>query len=99
VFPVGVTHPVQYGERLRALAVYLHDYQLLPYARTIALVDDLFGAAPSEATLQAVEAACAAGLAPLEVAIRAALQRADVAHFDETGVRVGGHRAWLHVVS
>ncbi len=32
-FPEDVKYPVQYGPRLAGLAVYLHDYQLIPYDR------------------------------------------------------------------
>ena len=32
-FPEGVTQPVQYGARVKALGVYLSCYQLLPYER------------------------------------------------------------------
>ncbi len=98
-FPLGVTQPVQYGERLQAVGVYLHDYQLLPYARTSELLDDLFGAAPSEGTLQAAETACSTHLATTEAAIAQGLQQATVEHFDETSLRVNGRREWLHVAS
>ena len=98
-FPLGVTQPVQYGDRLVAVGVYLHAYQLLPYARTRELLGDLFGAAPSEGTLQTAATACAAGLVPVAAAIAAALRRAPVGHFDETGVRVTGQRQWWHVAS
>jgi transposase len=103
-FPAAVARPVQYGERLQAVAVYLHAYQLLPYGRTAELLDDLFGArghgvTPCERTLQAAETMCFDGLATTEAAIKAALQRAGVAHFDETSARVDGHREWLHVAS
>ena len=98
-FPAGVARPVQYGERLKAVGVYLRAYQLLPYARTQELLEDLFGAAPAEGTLQAAEAACSAALAAPEAAIARALQGAPVAGFDETGVYVAGRREWLHVVS
>jgi transposase len=98
-FPVGVVHPVQYGDRLKALGVYLQDYQLLPAARASELLADLFGDAPCEGTLQAAEATCFAGLATTEGTITAALQAADVGHFDETSLRVAGHREWLHVAS
>ena len=96
-FPAGVAQPVQYGDRLKAVGVYLHAYQLLPYARTQELLEDLFGAAPAEGTLQAAEAACSAALAAPEAAIARALQGAACAGFDETGVRVAGRREWLHV--
>lgn len=98
-FPAGVTQPAQYGDRLRAVGVYLHAYQLLPYDRTRQLLDDLFGTAPAEGTLQAAETACFVGLAATETALATALQQAAVGHFDETSVRVDGHRAWLHVAS
>jgi transposase len=96
-FPVGVAQPVQYGDRLKAVGVYLHAYQLVPYARTQELLEDLFGAAPAEGTLQAAEAACGAALAVPEAAIAGALRGAACAGFDETGVRVAGRREWLHV--
>jgi transposase len=102
IFPVGVTHPVQYGERLKAVAVYLHAYQLLPYGRATALLDDLFGAGgqvPCARTLAAAETTADATLAPVEVAIKEALRQATVAGFDETSVRVNGHREWLHVAT
>ena len=47
-FPVGVVAPVQYGPRVRALAVYLHEYQLVPLARVSELLDDLYGCQVSE---------------------------------------------------
>ena len=44
-FPDGVEAPAQYGERLRAAAVYLHLQQLIPEDRTAETLADLFGAA------------------------------------------------------
>jgi transposase len=96
-FPGGVAQPVQYGARLKAVGVYLRAYQLLPYARTQELLEDLFGAAPAEGTLQTAEAACGEALAAPEAAIARALRGAACAGFDETGVRVAGRREWLHV--
>ena len=95
-FPQSVTRPVQYGEHLKAIGVYLQEYQLLPFARTRELLFDLFGTAPSEGTLAAAKAECYAGLAPVETAIKRAISEANVAHFDETGVRIGARMHWLH---
>lgn len=44
-FPEGVNHPVQYGNRLKAQAVYLNNYQLMPLARIRELFGDLYGLA------------------------------------------------------
>jgi hypothetical protein len=38
---------VQYGPSILARALYLHDYQLLPYARTAEAMRELFGCALS----------------------------------------------------
>ena len=39
-FPAAVGHPVQYGERLQAVAAYLKNYGLLPYQRTAELFSE-----------------------------------------------------------
>ena len=98
-FPPDVTQPVQYGPRTKATAVYLQTYQLLPYERTVEALGDLFGVYPSEGTLVTAQASAYTRLAPVEQAIGQALRQADVAHVDETGVRVAGGSAWVHVFS
>jgi hypothetical protein len=51
--PLGVEAPVQYGPNLRALAVYLHEYQLVPLTRVSELLSDLYACSVSEGTLMA----------------------------------------------
>lgn len=62
-FPAHVSQPVQYGPRLKALAVYLLHYQLLPFERTRELLNDLFTgtlvATPAAATPAAATPAAA----------------------------------------
>jgi len=98
-FPAAVTTTVQYGAGIKALAVYLLTYHLLPYDRTSALLGDLFGHAPAKGTLQTAVETCAGGLVAVEEQIKDALIDADVVHNDETGVRVQGTLAWVHVTS
>ena len=98
-FPPEVSQPVQYGPRTKAAAVYLQTYQLLPYERTVEALSDLFGVSPSPGTLASAQAAAYASLAPVEQAIGAALQQAEVVHVDETGQRVAGRTEWVHVIS
>jgi len=98
-FPSEVTQPVQYGPRTQAIAVYLQTYQLLPYERTVEALGDLFGIYPSEGTLTSAQRLAYTRLAPVEQALRDALHQAPVAHVDETGIRVAGRTAWVHVMS
>jgi transposase len=99
LFPANVSQPVQYGSQIKALCVYLQEYHLLPFARTQELLADLFGTSLSEGTLLNTLAACHARLAPVEAAIKEAVQQAEVGHFDETGVRVQKKLHWLHTAS
>ncbi len=99
IFPPEVSQPVQYGPRTKAAAVYLQTYQLLPYERTVEALGDLFGVYPSEGTLATAQALAYTRLAPVEQAIAQALRQAAVGHADETGVRVAGRSAWVHVFS
>jgi transposase len=99
LFPPEVNQPVEYGPRTKAVAVYLQTYQLLPFGRAAEALRDLFGVEPSEGTLANAQALAFTQLAPVEQAIAAALRQADVAHVDETGLRVAGHTEWVHVMS
>lgn len=98
-FPPTVSSGVQYGEIFKGLMVYLMTYQLLPLRRTRELLEDLFGQAVSQATLSQAAAFCAHELQDSEALIKAGVQAAEVAHFDETGFYVEGKRQWLHVAS
>jgi transposase len=93
---------VGYGPRIKALMVYLMEYQLLPYERASELLEDLFGsraAAPGVGTLYSALKKCFEGLKEPEEAIEEGLKRAQVGHFDETGLRVEGEGMWVHVAS
>jgi transposase len=98
-FPVGVKARVQYGPSILARALYLHDYQLLPYARTAEAMRELFGCAISRGTLSTAVRQCADGLIETELKIKRGLRRSAVIHADETGLRVEGRLAYVHVAS
>jgi len=99
-FPPEVTAPVQYGLRVKSVAVYLKEYQLLPFDRLAEIMRDLFACDTfSEGTLANLTTACSQRLEPVEAIIRAQVGAADVAGFDETGVRATGSLHWLHTVS
>jgi transposase len=98
-FPSGVSAAVQYGPSIIARALYLHDYQLLPYARTAEAMRELFGCAISAGTLSTAVRRCAAGLIQTEGKIKRGLRRSPIIHADETGLRVKGKLAYVHVAS
>lgn len=98
-FPHEVTQPVQYGPQLKAQASYLNSYHFIPIARTCELLGDLYGHAPAWGFVAEANQAVASGCEPALTEIRHQLLRADVVHFDESGVRVAGQLHWLHSVS
>jgi transposase len=98
-FPAEAPSRAQYGPQLRALAVYLVEQQLIPYARVRELFAEVLGARVGVGTLARWVQQGAEALRPVEAAIKAALVRAPVLHSDETGVRRAGKLAWAHVAS
>jgi transposase-like protein len=82
-----------------ARALYLHDYQLLPYARAAEAMKELLGCAIPAGTLSTAVRRCATGLIETEGKIKRALRRSAVIHADETGLRVKGKLAYVHVAS
>lgn len=98
-FPGEVNHYLSYGPQLRALAVYLSQVQLLPYARTCEVLFELFGVQLSQGSLLNMVEECYHQLARPEEVIRQGLIEAEVAHNDETGLYVEGQRWWLHVMA
>lgn len=99
-FPPEAAAPVQYGPRVKSVAVYLGEYQLLPFDRLAEIMRDLFACESfSEGTLANFKADCSRRLEPVETAIRDLAAAAPVAGFDETGVRATGSLHWLHTVS
>lgn len=98
--PDGVNAPVQYGSRLAGIGVYLFHGQFLSKSRTVAALADLFGVVVAAATLVAWTTQIAGQVTGTALAvIRNRITGADVAHFDETGLRVAGKLHWMHSAS
>jgi transposase len=96
-FPAAVGAPAQYGQEVRALAVYLNQYQLLPEARTGEPLTDLLGCTLSDGTVARWVQEAAEQLAPTVARIADLVAASRVQHTDETGVRMTGQLRWLHV--
>lgn len=98
-FPKGVTAPVQYGPHVRSIAVYLQQYQLLPFNRTSEIFRDLFSVPISAGTLANIISDCSKHVEGATEQIKGILRGAPVAHFDESGISVEGNLHWLHAAS
>ena len=99
--PARVAAPVQYGPTLAAIVVYLYEGQFLSKERTAQAMGELFAAPVSTATVEAMADRAAASIRSSGFTERAVAYLAAAAslHVDETGLRVAGKLAWLHVAS
>ncbi|MFI5164835.1 MAG: IS66 family transposase [Bacteroidia bacterium] len=98
-FPSHVTRPVQYGEELKAHAVYLSQFQLIPYNR----IEDYF----VESIKLPVRASSIFNfnkeayvlLEKFETFVKQKLIDSTVLNADETGINVNAKKIWLHVAA
>ena len=97
--PEGVVAPVQYGPRIAAIILYLYIGQFLSKRRTAQALAELFGAPVSEGTVAAMTGRAADRLEEFTALVRDRIAAAEVAHFDETGLRVDGRLRWVHSAS
>jgi len=98
-FPDHVTQPAQYGPRLKAQASYLNTYHFISLERTEELLTDFYEQSPAEASVIAANQQLVEQIQPSLENIQQQLIAADVANFDESGLRVEGQLQWLHVAS
>jgi transposase len=91
-----VTAPVQYGPRITAIILYLYVGQFLSKKRTATALAELFGTPVSEGTVATMTKRGADGLGDFLEQVTDRLAEAEVAGFDETGLRVAGALHWVH---
>lgn len=94
--PDGVTAPVQYGPRITAIILYLYVGQFLSKKRTAQALAELFGTPVSDGTVAAVTRRAADRLEAFLTRVGDRIAAAEVAGFDETGLRVAGTLHWVH---
>lgn len=92
----GIT---QYGERIKSLAIYLNQYQYLPFERTQEFFEDIVGVSISDAVLVESNEKCYEELEDTECQIKQSIIQNDVQHNDETGMRCEGKNQWIHTSS
>jgi transposase len=94
--PQEVSAPVQYGPRITAIVLYLYVGQFLSKQRTADALAELFGIPMSQGTVATMTRRGADGLDEFLDRVRDRVAAADVAGFDETGLRVAGALHWVH---
>jgi transposase len=98
-FPEAVTKAVQYGNGVKAQAVYLSQYQLIPYQRVQEQFQDQFQLPISVGSIFAFNQQAYALLEQFELKLIAKMLLSSVLHADETGINIGGKNHWLHCLS
>ena len=91
-----MTAPVAYGPRITAIILYLYVGQFLSKKRTAAALAELFGTPVSEGTVATMTQRAAGGLEEFLSQVADRVAEAEVAGFDETGLRVAGRLHWVH---
>jgi transposase len=97
--PERIRGTQQYGPRLRAYMVMLLQYGMVGMRRLKIILAALFGLRISEGTIASTMGRCAGRLGEAVGAIKGAVIRSPVVHFDETGMRNRGVLWWLHTAS
>ena len=95
----GVTKAVQYGNKLKAHAVYMSQYQLIPYKRIEEYFSEQLQIPLSSGSLYNFNNEAFEGLANYEEIAKDKLALSDLMNVDETGINIDGKRRWLHVAS
>lgn len=98
-FPKDVTRPVQYGIGVKSNAVYMSQYQLIPYNRVEEQFHDQMGIPISAGTINNFNKDAFDRLETFESWLKEQLIASKLIHCDETGINIGGKRRWLHNVS
>jgi transposase len=86
----------QYGERLKALMVYMNQYQYLPFERLQEFSADCLGISMSDGVLSNSNLKCYENLEQTEIEIKEQIIQSEVIHNDETGIRCEKKTQWIH---
>lgn len=95
-FPEGVGKAVQYGNQLKAHAVYMSQYQLIPYNRVQEFFADQMGIPISEGSVYNFNVESYNKLKTFKAITKDNLIDAPLLHVDETGINIDGKGHWLH---
>ena len=95
-FPEDVSSTVQYGNALKAHAVYMSQYQLLPYKRIEEYFTEQLQIPISQGSIFNFNKAAHKHLLGFENIAKDRLASSNRINVDETSVNINGDRHWLH---
>jgi len=98
-FPKGIDGTVQYGPSVRGMAVYLSNYQMLPFERMKDLFQHQIGLPISTGSLVNINTQASKLLFEFEQTAKLALTKSSLIYHDETGINIAGKIHWLHCAS
>lgn len=95
-FPAGISRPIQYGNSVKAHAVYLSQFQLIPYERVADYFINQASIPVSVGSLYNFNKEAYDLLDRFDFLSKDKLTQSELIHSDETGINVNGKRIWLH---
>jgi len=95
-FPENINVAVQYGNALKAHAVYMSQYQLLPYKRIEEYFTEQLQIPISQGSIFNFNKIANKNLEGFEVIVKDKLASSSRMNVDETSVNINGDRHWLH---
>ena len=98
-FPASVGRTIQYGASVKANAVYMSQFQLLPYDRIRDQFADQMGVPVSVGSIFNFNKQAYHALDDFEQWAKGQLVQSDLVHADETGININGKGHWLHCAS
>jgi transposase len=98
-FPEGVSKAVQYGKQVKAHAVYMSQYQLIPYARIQEYFTEQLQIPISKGSVFNFNKVAYGLLGSFSEITKRSLIDSYRMNVDETGINIGGKRKWLHCAS
>lgn len=97
-FPAHISKAIQYGPSVKSFAVYMSQYQLIPYARVQEVFKDKFDLPISQGTLCNFNKEAYERLEYFEIDLLEKLKTERVLNADETGIKVDEELTWIHVL-
>jgi transposase len=97
--PAGASAPAVYGPNVTSFAAYLSTQHHIPVMRIVEVLADIAGIEVSAGWVTDACKRVEQSVAGANEAIRDAIAKAGVAHFDESVTRVNGRNHWMHTAA